>query len=533
MKTQIYNLLGGIGLLIFSLSMLSRSSQNYFSSWFHNKFEHKNISKLYSLFEGIIFSFITESSTISTASYSSILEVASIDFVNILYFISGVNIGASLIPVIILLNISVVPYLLIFAGTFIVIFVNKNTKKNLFNLGQILLSIGLLLVSLIYIKSGTIENQLIHLIKNNYISSFFIGIIIALIFRSSNAVVILLIPFVQNNIIGFNSALFIIIGANIGSSLYVLFKSYKQERHIIITSFIHLIINTMGAAAIYIIYLINPFFLYTTPYISLNIIILHILTNIFGSFFSILFSNPIVKGLLNNIYPLKADNSTKRFKYLNPIVTNTPSVAIEQCIKEISRMGEIALLNLEKSFNLIFDFRRNSINQIQKDEDLLDYLEDALMNFLTTLSMKNPTYGESEVIMNLYNMINDMERVGDHAINLLDLAEYKFNHYVNFSEEASVELKYFFELCHTSFSKALEALKNRDLEKVDEVVELEQKIDSVEKQLRKDHIDRLNKCICNPNSGMIFLDCLTNLERVGDHAYKIALTTRDIVKTLQ
>ncbi|WDC83160.1 hypothetical protein PL321_10030 [Caloramator sp. mosi_1] len=79
--------------------------------------------------------------------------------------------------------------------------------------------------------------------------------------------------------------------------------------------------------------------------------------------------------------------------------------------------------------------------------------------------MKNPTYGESEVIMSLYNMINDMERVGDHAINLLDLAEYKFNHYINFSEEASVELKYFFELCHSSFAKALEALKNRDLEK--------------------------------------------------------------------
>ncbi|MBZ4663328.1 MAG: Na/Pi cotransporter family protein [Caloramator sp.] len=533
MKTQIYNLLGGIGLLIFSLYMLSHSSQNYFSSWFHNKFKHKNVSKLYSLFEGIIFSFITESSTISATSYSSILEAGSIDFVNILYFISGVNIGASLIPVIILLNISVVPYLLIFAGTFIVIFVNKNTKKNIFNLGQILLSIGLLFVSLIYIKSGTIESQLIHLIKNNYISSFFIGIIIALIFKSSNAVIILLIPFVQNNIIGFNSALFIIIGANIGSAFYVLFKSYKQERHIIITSFIHLIINITGAFIVYIIYIINPLYLYTTSYVALNIIILHILTNLLGSFISILISNQIIKGLLNNIYPLKTDNSTKRFKYLNPIVTNTPSVAIEQCIKEISRMGEIALLNLEKSFNLIFDFRRNSINQIQKDEDLLDYLEDALMNFLTTLSMKNPTYGESEVIMSLYNMINDMERVGDHAVNLLDLAEYKFNHYVNFSEEASVELKYFFELCHTSFSKALEALKNRDLEKVDEVVELEQKIDSVEKQLRKDHIDRLNKCICNPNSGMIFLDCLTNLERVGDHAYKIALTARDIVKTLQ
>ncbi|MCX7694323.1 MAG: Na/Pi symporter [Caloramator sp.] len=533
MKTQIYNLLGGIGLLIFSLSMLSHSSQNYFSSWFHNKFRHKNTNRLYSLFEGIIFSFITESSTISATTYSSILEAGSIDFVNILYFISGVNIGASLIPMIILFNFSIIPYLLVFIGTFLIIFVNKNTKKNIYNLGQVLLSIGLLLVSLIYIKSGTIENQLIHLIKNNYISSFFIGIITALIFRSSNAVVILLIPFVLNNIIGFNSALFTVIGANIGSSLYVLIKSYKQERHIIITSFIHLIINIMGAFSIYIIYLIHPLFFYATPYMSLNIIILHVLTNILGSLISILLSNSIIKGLLNNIYPLKTNNTTKRFKYLNPIVTNTPSVAIEQCIKEISRMGEIALINLEKSFGLIFDFRRNSINQIQKDEDLLDYLEDALMNFLTSLSMKNPTYGESEVIMSLYNMINDMERVGDHAINLLDLAEYKFNHYINFSEEASVELKYFFELCHTSFIKSLEALEDRDLEKINEVIELEQKIDAVEKQLRKDHIDRLNKCICNPNSGMIFLDCLTNLERVGDHAYKIALTTRDIIKILQ
>ncbi|WDC83162.1 hypothetical protein PL321_10040 [Caloramator sp. mosi_1] len=180
------------------------------------------------------------------------------------------------------------------------------------------------MVSLIYIKTGTIENQLIHLIKNNYISSLFLGTLIALIFRSSNAIVILLVPFVQNDVIGFNSAVFTVIGANIGSSLFVLLKSYKQERHIIITSFIHFIINIIGAFAVFIVFLLNPKLLNATSSLSLNIILLHILTNLLGSLISILLSDSIIKSLLNNVYPTKTNSNTRRFKYINPYVTNTP-----------------------------------------------------------------------------------------------------------------------------------------------------------------------------------------------------------------
>ncbi|GFR35262.1 hypothetical protein [Thermobrachium celere] len=129
MRTQTYNLLGGIGLLIFSLSMLSHASQNFFSLWFHKNFNKKEKNKFMSLIQGIIFSFITESSTISATAYSGLLESNSIDFTNILYFISGVNIGASLVPIIVLLKFSIIPYLFVFLGTFLIIFINKSTKK--------------------------------------------------------------------------------------------------------------------------------------------------------------------------------------------------------------------------------------------------------------------------------------------------------------------------------------------------------------------------------------------------------------------
>ncbi|GFR35261.1 hypothetical protein TCEA9_10730 [Thermobrachium celere] len=354
-----------------------------------------------------------------------------------------------------------------------------------------------------------------------------------MLLRSSNAVVLILIPLTAQNIISLNTAIFIIIGANIGSSLYVTIKSRRQEKHIKVTSIMHFILNVFGAFAIYLIFVLNGSSLNITNNLTLDILSIHFLTNLLGSLVSILFSDFIINNIVNNIFPYKAQYSTKKMKYINPLVINTPSIAIEQCIKEICRMGHLSLNNLYKAFNLYFDYRRNDIGQIEKDEELIDYLEDSLMNFLTTLSMKNPTYRESEVIIALYNMINDMERVGDHAMNLVDLAEYKFNNYINFSEEATVELKYFYELCYTAFLKSLEALEFKDISKVNEVVELENKIDLLEKQLRKDHIDRLNKMICKPNSGMIFLDTLTNLERVGDHAYKIALTTKDIIGVLE
>ncbi|MCX7904943.1 MAG: hypothetical protein N2486_10605, partial [Caloramator sp.] len=116
MNTKIYNLLGGIGLLIYSLSMLSIASQHIFSSWFHKKFNQSETTKLKSFIQGLSFSFITESSRISTTTLSGLIETPNINFSNIYYFISGANIGASLIPILCILNISIIPYILIFIG---------------------------------------------------------------------------------------------------------------------------------------------------------------------------------------------------------------------------------------------------------------------------------------------------------------------------------------------------------------------------------------------------------------------------------
>ncbi|MCX7951385.1 MAG: Na/Pi symporter [Clostridiales bacterium] len=532
MDVKLYNLLGGVGLLIYSLSMLSLSSQHLFTSWFHKKFNHHETNRFKSLLQGLIFSFITESSRISTITFSGLIDSTNINFLNIYYFIAGANIGASLIPLLVLLNVSIIPYLFAFLGTILVIFINKSNKLYK-HFGELLLSLGLLLISISFIKQGYYDHPLIELIKNNSFSSFFTGIIFAFIFRGSNANIILVAPLVSIDILNLKSAFFIVVGSNIGSSLFVLYRAYRSERHTKITAFMHFILNILGSLAIISIYLLaGNKLVYITNIPLINILLYHIILNILGAILVIIFANAIISSLRNSIFSFNNAYEPKVFKYINPLVVETPSMAIEQCIKELVRMGEMSLTNLEKAFSLMFDYRRDIAQKIQKDEEVIDYLEDALMNFLTNLSMHNPTYKESETILTLYNLISDMERVGDHAINILGLAEYKFNHYISFSEEATVELKYLYELAFESFKKALKSLSERSINLANEVKTLEDKIDSVEKQLRQDHIDRLNKCICKPTSGMVFLDTLTNLERVGDHANKVALTTIDILNYL-
>lgn len=532
MNVKLYNLLGGIGLLIYSLNLLSLSSQHLFTSWFHKRFNHHETSRFKSLLQGIIFSFITESSRISTITFSGLIDSTNINFLNIYYFIAGANVGASLIPLIVLLNISILPYLFAFIGTFLVIFINKNNKVYKHS-GELLLSLGLLLISITFIKQGYFYHPLIELTKNNSFSSFFAGIIFAFIFRGSNANVILVAPLVSIGILNLKSAFFVVVGSNIGSSLFVLYRAYRSERHTKITAFMHLILNILGSISVLTIYIIlGDSLLNITNITLINILLYHIVLNMLGALMVIIFANLIISSLKNSIFAFSNMIEPKVFKFINPLVVETPSMAIEQCIKELVRMGEMSLNNLEKSFALMFDYRRDIAQKIQKDEEVIDYLEDSLMNFLTNLSMNNPTYKESETILTLYNLISDMERVGDHAINILDLAEYKFNHYISFSEEATVELKYLYELAYESFKKALKSLSERNINLANEVKVLENKIDSVEKQLRQDHIDRLNKSICKPTSGMVFLDTLTNLERVGDHANKVALTTIDILNYL-
>jgi len=213
--------------------------------------------------------------------------------------------------------------------------------------------------------------------------------------------------------------------------------------------------------------------------------------------------------------------------YLNKDMINTPSIALSQATKELVRMGEM----VENMLNdVIMSFIQNDLNLLKNvylKEGVVNTLEKEITKYLVLISQQSLSPIQSKRLTDLMNIVNDIERVGDHAENLAELAEEKINEKLPFSEKALDELKSMFSKVQFSLNKTILALKNRDIELAREVALKEDEIDNIEKGLRNNHINRLNQGICYPESGVIFLDIISNLERVGDHANNISLMVID------
>jgi phosphate:Na+ symporter len=213
--------------------------------------------------------------------------------------------------------------------------------------------------------------------------------------------------------------------------------------------------------------------------------------------------------------------------YLDKNIINTPSLAIGQATKELVRMGEMveSMLN-----DVMMSFIQNDLNVLKGvylKEGVVNTLEKEITKYLVLISQRSLSHKQSKKLTDLMNIVNDIERVGDHAENLAELTEEKINEKLPFSEKALNELKFMFSKVQFSLNNSISALKNRDIGLAREVALKEDEIDEIEKELRDNHINRLNQGICYPESGVIFLDLISNLERVGDHANNISLMVID------
>jgi phosphate:Na+ symporter len=160
-------------------------------------------------------------------------------------------------------------------------------------------------------------------------------------------------------------------------------------------------------------------------------------------------------------------------------------------------------------------------------EGVVNTLEKEITKYLVLIAQKSLSNKQSEILNDLMNIVNDIERVGDHTENLAELAEEKINDNLPFSEKALDELKFMFSKVQSSFNISISTLKNRNIDLAREVALKEDEIDKIEKELRDNHIKRLNQGICYPESGVIYLDVISNLERIGDHANNICLMVID------
>ena len=256
----------------------------------------------------------------------------------------------------------------------------------------------------------------------------------------------------------------------------------------------------------------------------------HTFFNVINTLLLLPFAGLIVKAVQKILPVTELEREEAMFgkKYLDDRMIETPAIAMGQVIKEVLHLGNLAKMSLESSVEAIQNDDPKAIEKTLKLEKTINALEREISEYMIKLSNTSIDFEDRQIIDGLFSTINDIERVGDHAENVAELAEFKIDNSVVFSEKAVVEMNEMVEKVVQSYVLAMDAMKEGDRHKAQKVIEIEGVIDEMEKSLRKKHIARLNEGRCETSSGIVFLDLLSNLERVSDHASNIAMAVLDV-----
>jgi phosphate:Na+ symporter len=527
----IFGMVGGLGLFLYGMQLLSDGLQKSAGDRLPKIMEFLTNKPIMGVVTGVLITSIIQSSSATSVITIGLVNAGLLSLKQAISVIVGANIGTTITVQIVSFRLEKYALPAIGIG-FIFNFLSK--RKNYKYFGQILLGFGILFLGLMIMSdtASPLRNyapflKFLEYISNNPLWGVIAALIFTAIIQASSATLALVLAMSIKGMIGLNAAIPLILGSNIGTCFTAVIASIGSSITGKRVALYHLLFNTMGT--ILFLFFINKFtylISLTSSSIPRQIANAHTIFNVVTAIILIPLINLFVK-LIVKILPGEEVIIKKGPLYLNKNMIETPSIALDQAIKELVRMGEMveSMLN-----DVIISFIQNDINILKNvylKEGVVNTLEKEITKYLVLIAQKSLSNKQSEILNDLMNIVNDIERVGDHTENLAELAEEKINENLLFSEKALDELKYMFSKVQSSFNISISALKNRKIDLAREVALKEDEIDKIEKELRDNHINRLNQGICYPESGVIYLDVISNLERIGDHANNICLMVID------
>ena len=521
----IFGIIGGLALFVYSIYLLSEGLQKVAGKKLKEILERITDRPIKGIVGGALITVITQSSSITTVMLVGLINAGLMTVEQSLGVIIGSNIGTTITAQLIAFKIGKYALPIIAVGTALSL-IGKRKKTHY--LGQILLGFGLLFLGMNIMSEAArpLQNSAFFMSMMSTFSEIpVLGVLAGAIFTGiiqiSAATSGLVIAMGMENLISLKAAIAIIIGANVGTCVTVIIASIGSSISSKRAAWFHLIFKTIGAI------IFIPFIALFTNLVSLTsnslprqIANAHTLFNVCTAFLLLPFIFVIIR-FIKVLIPgrdIRIDNSTK---FLEKRVLNTPSIALSQAGRETARMARITQIMLKESEIAFLEGRKDLIDIVLRKEDAVDEIFRALNDYLSRISEKSLNKQDAKKLAILMHSVGDIERVGDHVNNIVELLERKNKEKLKFSRYAMKELRAMFESVEAVYDKAITALKNYNKSVASEIGELEMDVDKKEKEFEHNHIERIKKNICNPSSGIIFVDILRNLERISDHATNI------------
>ena len=534
---SIFMLLAGLGVLMTGMKMLSEGLERSAGTSMRKLFGKISNNRFASIGVGAVATVLVNSSAATTVMVIGFVNAGLMSLLQATAIIMGANIGTTLTGVIIALSgfsLSTYMAVLAFAGV-VLSMASKNDKIK--KIGSAITGLGLMFVGLSFMSDAFKSQIIASALESVFLKVDFplvlilIGIVCTALFQSSAAMTAIVVTMSGAGIIPLSSALFVILGTNIGTCVTAILASFGASTNAKRTAMIHLLFNAIGTVFFTVlIWIFRSQAVWILERLSDNpqmrVALFHVIFNVFTTAMLVPFMKPLTRLATLLVREKEGDASALKMYYIDDRILQTPVIAVAQVTKEVAHMGVMAQKNLDRGFNAIAERSLAEREKIMQQEEKIDFVNKGVARYLIKTSSLNLSRSDEKIVGALHHVISDIERIGDHAENFLEEAEEMNENGVTFSDDAMDELKNMYAKVSFMFERSLHVFENRDENGLAEISALESEVDMLKRVLGNNHIMRLNSGNCSVECGTHFYAIISALERVADHLTNIAFSIK-------
>lgn len=531
---------GGLGLFLFGMELMSDSIEKVAGARLRRILEIFTTNRFMGMIVGIIFTGIIQSSSACTVMVVSFVNSGLMNLYQAAGVILGANIGTTITSQLVSFNLSKIAPLILLVGVVVMMFTKKEKVRKV---AEVVVGFGILFVGLSTMSQAMAnmknEPQVVNLLmslKNPFLATL-MGFALTAIIQSSSVTVSIVLLLANQDLLPLPITLYIILGCNIGACATAMLASMTGKKDAKRAALIHLLFNIIGTVIIYIaLFVAGDQIVELIKSISADngrfVANAHTLIKIA----QVIMLFPFTGWLVKMTYLIVPGEDQKvgyresyQLKYIGDKVVFNPATAVVEVIKELERMASLAEENLNRAMNALITLDEEDIEEVYEVEKNINFLNHAITDYLVKINQTTLPIEDLNSLGALFHVVNDIERIGDHAENVADAARQRKEEGVSISKEAQKELGDMLEMVNKIIRYAVEMFAKSDESHMQEIVTLEDQVDEKERELQKKHVERLTKGECSPEAGMIFSDIVSGLERVADHATNIAfaITTEE------
>jgi phosphate:Na+ symporter len=538
-KQIIFELVGGLGFFLFGMKLMSEGLRKVAGERLRQILEFLTKKPIIGILVGAGITALIQSSSATSVMVVGLVNAGLLTLKQAISVVLGANIGTTITAWLVsfLAIFKITNYALPAVGIgFLIATLGKARNTKLW--GEVLLGFGILFIGIHFMKEAFAPLQESQQVKEIFINfcrypvlGILAGTVITMLLQSSSATIALVQILAYKGLINFEAAIPLILGDNIGTTITAQLASIGTNNSARRTAMAHTMFNVIGTCYMLIFVYLGIYARaidwmipgpITTGNIMFHIAIAHSAFNIFNAIIVFL---PLIGWLEKvsiKLVPGKPDLIEATPQYLERHLLDTPAVALEQATREIIRMGRLAQQAVNDAMGGFFTNNSKTLSQVAPREDAIDNLQKEITRYLVELSQKNLSMEESEKLPVLLHTVNDIERIGDHSENLVELGIRAIEQKLPFTSQAITELREMYEEADNMLSETIGALENHDSALAKRALKREETLNQLQIELRQNHVQRLNDRSCHLLSGLVFLDYVANLEKIGDHLTNIA-----------